>query len=677
MGSCHGSNKSSNEKIFIQNENLEIFSLIWLDNTINKSQKNISIQQQFRTIINFIKIFQNQDNCEEYIRQMSKDECIIFIVNDQLGETIIPYIHDLQQIFSIYIYSLNKNIDQQWINQFKKIKSICTDYDEILNQIEIDQIRCKYIKDEILLNIFHIDTLNNSNDEFLYSQILIDILLQMDPMIHDMNDLISLCRNQYKGNKYQLNILREFQQNYSSDNAIWWLTRDTILSEILNKALKTKNLDLIFLFRFFLHDIEQQLQQYQCLIPIKVYRYQLMSNKDLQLLKDSIGQFISINNFLLTNVNRDSVLPYHKLSSNNNDYQSILFEISADFNLDKIKPFSNITLQKYSQNDQIEVLFMLGSIFELNNIHQDDNNLWIIEMRLTSKTNRHLKSTFEDLNNDNNDDDINLLSFGYILQKMNKFNETEKYYYRLFNELSDEDEHIGSCCLNLGNIAFIKTDYDSSLEWLLKSLEISFRTLQSDDKFFALIYNSLGHVYNAKNNSKSAIESYNNAIIIWKQSIDENYLNIAECMNNIGIIYKQEKDYLLALKCFKETLNILEKYLSHDHFDLCKTHSNIASVYRHLEQYDLALEHYNISLKILEKYYSSDYLNIAKVLGNIGIVYALEGEQENALFYYKKAADIYRHILPLTHINNIKIDQLIQNVSLANPRLSFGTIDAK
>lgn len=116
MGSCHGSNKT-----LIDNENLEIFSIIWLENRLNRSNKFISLQKQLRTIINFFKIFQNENDCEEYIKQISKTEYIILIINDQFGEKIISRIHHLQQIFSIYIYSSNKNIDQPWINQFIKV----------------------------------------------------------------------------------------------------------------------------------------------------------------------------------------------------------------------------------------------------------------------------------------------------------------------------------------------------------------------------------------------------------------------------------------------------------------------------------------------------------------------------------------------------------------------------
>lgn len=120
MGSCHGTKKLSN-KTSIHNENLEIFSIIWLDNTLKKSSKIKSLQKQLQLIINFIKIFQNEQICEDYIKQMSNNECILLIINDQIGEKFISNIHQLKQIFSIYIYSSSKNIDQPWINQYNKV----------------------------------------------------------------------------------------------------------------------------------------------------------------------------------------------------------------------------------------------------------------------------------------------------------------------------------------------------------------------------------------------------------------------------------------------------------------------------------------------------------------------------------------------------------------------------
>jgi hypothetical protein len=120
MGSCHSANNSSSGES-ITNENLEFFSVIWLDKTVNKP---IQIQQQLRKIINYLKIFQNENECQEYLKSLSKNEYIIFIVNAQLGPEILPFVHHLQQIFSIYIYSSNKNLDQSWIDQFNKVRKL-------------------------------------------------------------------------------------------------------------------------------------------------------------------------------------------------------------------------------------------------------------------------------------------------------------------------------------------------------------------------------------------------------------------------------------------------------------------------------------------------------------------------------------------------------------------------
>lgn len=120
MGSCYSANKSL-PVTFIENDNLEVFSLIWLDNVKKKSQKTNLIQRRLRATINYLKVFINETECERYIKQMPRDENAVLIINDQIGQKLISNVHDLPQLFSIYIYSPSKNIDQSWINQFNKV----------------------------------------------------------------------------------------------------------------------------------------------------------------------------------------------------------------------------------------------------------------------------------------------------------------------------------------------------------------------------------------------------------------------------------------------------------------------------------------------------------------------------------------------------------------------------
>ncbi|CAF3361164.1 unnamed protein product [Rotaria socialis] len=77
----------------------------------------------------------------------------------------------------------------------------------------------------------------------------------------DKDELISVCEIEYEGNPTELATLREFKQNYSSEQS---------------------NIDFFFLFRFFIRDLEQQLDQHRCSSPLRLYRGQLISNEELQ-----------------------------------------------------------------------------------------------------------------------------------------------------------------------------------------------------------------------------------------------------------------------------------------------------------------------------------------------------------------------------------------------------------
>jgi hypothetical protein len=97
-------------------ENLEIFYLIWLGNLVNNEY-----QQQLRTIINYLLIFENEQKCLDYIHSRTKDDRIIFIVKGKLGQQILPHIAHLQQIHSIYVYSNDKKTNEQWTKNYKKV----------------------------------------------------------------------------------------------------------------------------------------------------------------------------------------------------------------------------------------------------------------------------------------------------------------------------------------------------------------------------------------------------------------------------------------------------------------------------------------------------------------------------------------------------------------------------
>jgi len=102
--------------------NLETYSILWLDPLVNDSKEYISAQQKLRASINYIRTFKTNDNCEQYIQSVPVQDRIIFIVNNQFGQELIPRIHQYRQIFSIYIYRTDNKRSGQWTKEFKKVK---------------------------------------------------------------------------------------------------------------------------------------------------------------------------------------------------------------------------------------------------------------------------------------------------------------------------------------------------------------------------------------------------------------------------------------------------------------------------------------------------------------------------------------------------------------------------
>ncbi len=100
---------------------LESVYLIWLDASADLSAENIGTQKQLRSIIHNFKTFLNVQDCEQYINEKTNYDRIFLIVSGRLGRKIVPCIHQLRQIFSIYVYCQDKQRNEEWANKFTKV----------------------------------------------------------------------------------------------------------------------------------------------------------------------------------------------------------------------------------------------------------------------------------------------------------------------------------------------------------------------------------------------------------------------------------------------------------------------------------------------------------------------------------------------------------------------------
>lgn len=385
-----------------------------------------------------------------------------------------------------------------------------------------------------------------------------------------------------------------------------------------------------------------------------------MSNDELENLRKSEGELISMNSFLSTSLDRGLAYDFLLAST---DLERVLFKIDANPDLRGIKPFAHITELSYYPKEE-EVLFMLGSIFRLGEITRDRNEVWTVRLKLCGDNDHDLKPLLNRMKSQNVEGELDLIKLGNVLQRMGKYEDADKYYCYCLDGLASNDYHnMSTCYFALGRLAENTGDYKLSLMRFEKSLELDKKVLSSDDPNIANTYNSIANIYQVTGKYKQASESYSKALKILQQRFGDNHPRVATCLSNIGVLYEKQEQYSEALRYYENALTIRQRHLPPDDPDIGALHNNIGIVRRHLNDFDEALKQYKQALKIYRKALPPEHSDIAMTLENIGLVYEDMCQWGEASSYYKEASTIYHLALSPQHPHVIQIDESVRRVS--------------
>lgn len=638
-------------------DNLETFNLFWLDASVNTSLENVQVQSKLRSIINHLKTFDDIQRCERYIRALPKDDRLVLIVSGGFGRQLVPRIVDLQQVYAIYVFCYDKKGNKEWSQHFDKVKLVTSDLHTLMQTLSSpQQLRQKREDEPISFSISDRST-GAIDGTFLNLQLLVDVLIRMEPSKSEMDELFCFLAPFYAGNETELNILQEFKRDYRPNNALWWYSRDSCIYRLMNKALRTQNSRVLLIFRFLMRDLRQQMAQYQCAQPVRAYRGQLMSSEELKLLKQSTEKLISVNSFLSTSLDRKVTLSFLKPVAG---LERVLFEIEADPNLVRKKPFANIREFSYFKEEE-EILFMPGSIFRTKEVKCDNEGVWTIRVVMCSDDDHELKTLFEHMNKEYYHEDLSLLSFGDVLRRMGKFDDAETYYNWYLTELPANHRKIADCYQSLGQVAQDKGDYKVSLEWYGKALRL-YEAQQNSAKI-ADTQSGMGMTYYHQYQFSPALDAFRKALVIYQQLYGEDHPQSAICFDRMGAIYGQLENFGEALKYKARALIIWHKHLPADHPDLGQSHTCIGNTHSCIGQYDLAMKNFHQSLSIYRMSLPDAHPRVAMTLKNMGLVHERKGEIREALVHYEKAAKIYRHVLAPDHADVLEIEATIKRLS--------------
>ncbi|CAF1509084.1 unnamed protein product [Rotaria sp. Silwood1] len=619
-----------------------------------------------RTMINLVICFTNIDFCIDYLKSV-KNEKIFLVISSDNAFKILSNIIDLIQLDSIFIFSQNRYEFNCLHNNYNKIVNIFDNSNEFFTSIES---HVENVDSPIEVLSFYDQhqrsarNLSEQSAEFLWFQLFQDVIKHLSNDDQAKQEMLIACRQYYKNNHRILKNIDEFEQNYHKDECIQWYTRNTFIYKLINKALRTEDIEQLYIFRYYISDLSKQLaQEYEKLKRGKekkfyLYRGTTINKTEAQNLVKNINKLIATNAYWSTSRNRSYALTFANTPRNQPDLMALLFEIECNLNdCNDSVIFADIAYLSNFEKEE-EVLFDVGSIFYIENVREEeegDTKLFVIKLRPTGEG-RELANKYIEQNREQMEEEGSRIMLSTLLKRMGKFEKSLQFLQYLLKHPGEE------------NIAYIHNrigialkdihEYDNALIHFREAFKLTFFTNPSDKKYSAFVLHNQGLVYFKQGKYKQALGFYRRAVRILMQETGSEGPGIAQFYNSIGRVYLYIGDFTKALEYQLKALRIRE-YLMPDHVMNAFSYADIADIYSHQKNYDKALEYHRRALELRQKLLPSDHHNTAWSLHQVGKTYDKKGDVETARNYYLKSLEMTRKCLPTSqnhYVPNILMD---------------------
>ncbi|CAF3430033.1 unnamed protein product [Rotaria socialis] len=376
---------------------LDHYEIIWFNSDVDNPIK----LNRLRKISDYVKFFDNIENCRDYIEIVAtaSDKSALFLVSSgPLAKKLVLAVHHLNAISSIHCL-INAYSEEEWMTNDPKIK-IHVALQPLLKSLlqNVDH----YSKDHENQNIFDL-TRNTTEQENTTDNIeswwpkLVYIIVHLPYPQDCFQRFLAIMRKYYSTNPSELRHIDQLELNYLSTtnrNPIQEYTKDTFLYRMVNRVLRQKNIQFMFLFAFFLRDLFQQLKrEHENFLrkqlknsKVTVYRGQIMAKTEIEKLKGSTGNMVT-SSFMSTTFDPAMSEIYLGTSMPDDELQSILFEIELNL-AEKSFPYADISTISWFPSES-ETLLMPGLEFKMteNSIYYDlERKIWLAKLELVSDT---------------------------------------------------------------------------------------------------------------------------------------------------------------------------------------------------------------------------------------------------------------------------------------------------
>ncbi|CAF3389584.1 unnamed protein product [Rotaria sp. Silwood2] len=626
------------------------FTLVWLDSSIDETDLGYkSSLHKLRRIVNIINTFRDVQQCIDFLQDI-KDVKAFLIVSGALGESTLPQIHSMSQLDAIYVFSTNPSEHEHWANKWSKIKGIFVQIDSIIDILKRDVQQCN--RDSMSISVTSKD-FSRLDPSFMYTQLLKEVLIEMSHDDKEKIELAEFCREQYLDSQYELQMVNEFEQDYHMHTPIWWYTRESFAYQMLNRALRVEDIEIIIKMRFFLRDLHRQIKELHSKTehngPFTVYRGQGMSIIDFQKIKNSENGLLAFNSFLSTSLSESISLGFARTALYNPDSVGILFRMTINPSVSST-PFANIDTIGFYNDLEKEVLFSMHTIFRIGQIKSIKDRLWCVELSSASEDDdQELKRLTEYVRKETQGKTA-WHRIGKLLIKTGSFDKAEEVCEMLLRETSKYDRNeLSLLYFQLAYVKRNKGNYDEALKFYQKSLEIRQNILSQNHPDLADTYTAIGLLHDNKGKYLKALDFYQKSLDIWRNILPPNYSKLTSIYNNIATIYMNIKEYSKALEYFENSLKNEQKSLPLNYSNLAITYGNIGFMYKKLTQFTKALEFFHKALKTSQNVPTLSRPWLTNIYNNIGLLHQNMKDHSKALEFYHKMLEFQKGFITSKH----------------------------
>ena len=419
--------------------------IVWFDpiGAANPAQPQFILR--LKEIVDIVHFSSDEDSCLHLIQSL-ENETIVLITSGNGAASFLPRVEQLKQIDSIFIFCFRKGDFQPLKDRFKKIVDIFIDFQLLCDSArEQATFLDQFAQNLAILDYYHSSTqdLNEQSARFLWFQLAKDLLLRLPYRPDAKAEMIRFCRLYYQDNPRELLKITEFEKTYNPQSVLKWYTDECFVYKLINKALRSQDIDQLARFAFLISDLSTRLQQEQrdhptlSSPPFTVHRGSQLRRLEVERLTQTAHQLVCAPGFWSTSRNSGRAISFTSKRALRDDLVSVLFEIdcTADDRTTKVV-YADVSPYSVHSREQ-EILYDLGTCFRVDSFHWQ-GDLCKIKLKAVDDPLSITSSYFQEKRHQLQNGDVDFC-LGILYSDLGRYQPAKKYFERILAVANAED----------------------------------------------------------------------------------------------------------------------------------------------------------------------------------------------------------------------------------------------